>query len=105
MIELTVMLVLAFAAYRLTRLFVIDAILEEPRMAVENWLINKEKWIWAKFHYLMTCTFCTGIWVSAALYGAYTAAWPWQYGRLGWISVAAIAGTQALLHAFEPSDA
>lgn len=53
-------IILALAAYRLTRLFIEDVIFDTPRDA-----------IWKKFPpestkigYLLTCYWCLGLWVS-----------------------------------------
>lgn len=107
MIELVVLLVLAFAAYRITRLLVIDAIFDGPRDKMQDWIVSRLRFtkFWDKIHYGLTCTWCSGVWISAAVYGIYKAEWPWDFGRLGWLSVAAIAGVQGMIHALEPEDA
>jgi hypothetical protein len=108
MISLTALILLALAAYRVTRLIVIDAIFDEPRA----WLIrklgfkksrkdgdlyNREHPIFEKLIYLMTCTWCVGVWVSAFLFIA-------LYREFKFVDIFAIAGLQGLLHALEPSD-
>lgn len=94
MISLTVLVLLALAAYRVTRLIVIDAIFDTPRDTAYNWL-ERKGWTGDKLSYLISCTWCAGVWVSAGIY--------WLYARdFDFLNVASIAGLQGLLHAFEP---
>jgi len=66
MFELLPLLILALAVYRLTRLIVEDRLLEPAR-----------EWVWKRrgpdtmVGYLLTCYWCTSIWVSAAVVGLY----------------------------------
>lgn len=55
---LFVFLVVALAAYRLTRLLVTDTILDRPR----NWLFTHAP---AKIGELLDCPHCLGVWVGA----------------------------------------
>lgn len=105
-ITLTVLVLLVLAAYRVTRLVVIDAIFDEIREAFFKKLdFKKQKdgnfksrnLLAQKLSYLLQCTWCTGVWVSALIYWLYA-------GEFDFLPVAAIAGAQGLLHAFEPSD-
>lgn len=110
MIDLVVLLVLGAAAFRLTRFLVIDTVFEGYRAKFHVFLHNqaakdgKVSLFWGKLLELTTCTWCLGFWTSLALYSVYVLQYPWDLGRLGWISVLAVAGIQGLLHAFEPGD-
>lgn len=103
---------LGLAAYRLTRLIVIDAVFDEIRAWVikklgfkksrkDGQLYNREHPIFEKLIYLITCTWCVGIYVSGFVYWLYRQDW-WA-GEI-FLSVAAIAGIQGMIHAVEPSD-
>lgn len=59
--------VLAFATYRITRLFTRDSILEKSR-----------EWWWKKFPpekhplgYLLTCEWCLSFWVASLIFACY----------------------------------
>lgn len=74
-------LILTVVVARVTRLITEDAILEEPR----NWLLNKiwhrnkpadvhpgswnPPYLQRKIHYLLTCPWCSGLYVSAGAIG------------------------------------
>lgn len=105
--SLTVLVLLALAAYRLTRLVVIDGLFDEVREGFFKKLdfrydkasdtYQSRNLLAQKLSYLFQCTWCTGVWVSAGVY--------WLYTRdFVFLDVAAVAGLQGLLHAFEPSE-
>lgn len=101
------LVVLALAAYRITRFLVIDSLIEGLRAKFYVFLSNRQgklRAIWQKLLELSSCTWCCGAWVSLALYSVYLWTSPLDFGRMDWISVFAIAGIQGLLHAFEPGD-
>lgn len=65
------------AVYRVTRLLIVDKILEVPREKVQNFF--EDRWIrkheiedpdtWrSSIAYLLGCMWCASIWVSCALY-------------------------------------
>jgi hypothetical protein len=86
-----VAVVLVLAAYRITRLVVADVLLDTPR----TWLALHLPVYGVK---LITCSYCAGFWVSAAVVAA------WYFGgRAGWVVlvVFAVAGAQALLSAVD----
>ena len=100
---------MALAAYRITRLIVIDSILDEAR----DWFFRKldfkklkgsnnayvsRHFLLQKLSYLLQCTWCTGVWVS---FGVYLL---WDHGIQVPIYIAAIAGAQGMIHALEPSE-
>lgn len=106
MIQLLPLVVLSIAAYRLTRLFLFDTIIEISRNRFYTLVANR-KWlprIREKILDLTSCSWCLGFWVSLALFSLYTRTTPWELGVNGWISTFAVAGVQGLLHAFEPGD-
>lgn len=108
MINLTVLVLLGLASYRITRLIVLDGIFDELR----EWFFKKLDFkkdkttgmyydrtniFMTKLSYLLQCTWCTGVWVSLVVYYIYSR-------TFDFIPVAAIAGLQGLLHALEPAD-
>ena len=109
MVSLSVLVLLALASYRLTRLIVIDAIFDEVRewfftkldfkklKGSDNTFVNRNL-LAQKLSYLLQCTWCTGVWVSAFVY------WLWTQGYTLPIYILAIAGGQGMIHAVEPSD-
>lgn len=110
MIELFSLLVLGFAAYRLTRIFIIDTIFSGFRAKFHFFLANKAEkgeklsMFWEKLLEMTSCTFCFGMYASLAIYSLFLWEYPWDFGRLDWISVAAIAGVQSMIHALEPEE-
>lgn len=108
MISVGVLALLALASYRITRLIVIDSILDELR----DWFFKKldyrhdkktdvyysRNFFMQKLSYLIQCTWCAGVWVSAGVY------WLWDHEIYVPIVIAAIAGAQGMIHALEPSD-
>lgn len=55
---------MSLAAYRATRLLVEDMILKTPREKLEGWLEARDH---AKLAHLVTCPWCVGFYVSAAV--------------------------------------
>lgn len=110
-LDIIPLLVLAFASYRLTRFLVIDTFVEGLRAKLYTFLTNRAQKngplhrLWVKIYELTSCTWCTGFWVSVALYTAYVWTAPWDFSRFDVINIFAIAGIQGLLHALEPEDA
>lgn len=104
---LLTLIILAFASFRLTRLFLFDTILDAARLKFHIWLTSDQrtfKFLWNKIYEVTSCSWCFGTWASLLVFSVYFAAWPWEFGRQGWIQFAAVAGIQGLLHAFEPGD-
>lgn len=97
---------LGIAAYRITRFFLFDTIVDSLRQRWYVWLVNRKhlKALAAKLLELTSCTWCFGVHISWLLYAGWTRLYPWQFGVYGWIVVAAIAGVQGPLHAWEPGD-
>lgn len=100
MISLTALVLLALASYRIVRFLVIDDLLNTPRARFHNLLLRKQNFLTEKLLELTNCTWCTGVWVSAAVYYLYTRAF--ELSVPVFLNIAAIAGAQGLLHAFEP---
>lgn len=97
MLSITELVFLVLAAYRLTRLIVIDTIFDGPRDKIYDWLSPKGV-VGDKLSYLISCTWCAGVWISLGVY--------WLYTReFDFIGIAAVAGGQGMLHALEPDDA
>lgn len=93
---------LALAAFRLTRLAVVDSLLDGPRERLHGWLADKPGG--PKIIQGLSCTWCTGAWISAATYTAWTLTDPARRRRPlahHLISAAAVAGAQGLLHSWE----
>lgn len=116
MTEPIALLVIALAAYRVTRLIVDDTVWVSTRVRLKAWLVKQATtdevtedgyvyrvakwgrgWFRFKLCQLISCSFCTGIWVTPPLVIA------WQ--NLEWthwpINIAAICGAQALLSSWE----
>lgn len=106
--NLALLVLLALASYRITRLVVIDSILDEAR----EWFFqkldykhnkttntyNSRNFLIQKLSYLLQCTWCVGVWVSGFVY------WLYSQDIMIPLYVAAIAGAQGMIHALEPSD-
>lgn len=109
-INIIPLIVLAFASYRLTRFLVIDSFAEGIRHKWYAFLTNRAQkdgplhLLWLKAYELTSCTWCTGFWVSVALYTVYAWNQP-AFTKFDVINVFAVAGIQGLLHAFEPDEA
>lgn len=109
LVALVPLIVLAFASYRITRFIVVDDLSEGVREKVHLFLIKKEqkegrlKFFWTKLYQLTSCTYCTGFWVTAALYATY--AWDKGYSvGAHIINLFAVTGLQALLHSWEGGE-
>lgn len=106
--SVSILVLLALAAYRITRLIVIDSILDEAR----DWFFQKldykkdkitgvyqsRNFLLQKLSYLLQCTWCAGVWMSGLVY------WLYSEDIMLPIYIAAIAGAQGMIHALEPSD-
>jgi hypothetical protein len=109
-IKIVPLLVLALAAYRITRFLVIDTMLEGSRTRFYSFLTNRSDkngplhLIWYKLFELFSCTWCLGFWVSVILYTIYAWNQP-DFTKFDIINVFAIAGIQGMVHALEPDDA
>lgn len=105
MIEFVPFLVLAFAAFRITRFLVFDSLFSHTRQRLLVWLANRKLSVLNhKTLELITCTWCVGFWITLAVYSIYLGTYPWDFTRIEWITTFGIAGAQGLLHAFEPND-
>lgn len=104
-ISLVIFLILAAAAYRVTRLVVIDDITAPLRNAWTSFLANFSHRFAAWISDLFTCTWCAGVWISVLTYAVYVGDSPHTFNRVDWLVAAGIAGVQGLLHAFEPDEA
>lgn len=102
--SLTVLVFLALASYRLTRLVVIDEIFSTPRNAFLGWVIEHLGRVGWYINYLFSCTWCLGLHISWFLVSLYLQTWPWDLGINGWIFVSAVAGIQGMIHALEPNE-
>ena len=98
------LVILSLAAFRLTRLLVIDSLFQGTREKLHVWLINKNNLVTNKIYEGISCTWCVGVHVSWIIYSIYTDLYPWDFGINGWLSVGAIAGIQGMIHALEPDD-
>lgn len=88
-------LVAALATARITRLVTRDTITTPARM----WLINRAG-VDARFSELITCDWCSGVWVSSAVLGS-----TWAWGEHRWLqvilSILAMAHVVGLLASWE----
>lgn len=109
-IDLIPLLVLGFAAYRITRFFIIDSLLDGSRNKLHVFLANratkehKLHLLWEKLYDLTSCTWCWGFWISLVVYAVIMWVAPWDFTRFDVINVFAIAGVQGILHAIEPDN-
>lgn len=104
------LVILALAAYRVTRFVVLDTLLGEYpspehvrgtglRKVLDKWAYdedgNDRSLIRGYLAKLLTCPFCFGVWASAGCVALWWSEWTWaRWGLLG----AAVAGGQALLN-------
>ena len=105
--NLLTFIILIFAAYRITRFFIIDSMFDGTRTKLHVYLVNKSKKsndFWDKIHDLTSCTWCWGWWISLILYSLYIWECPINFNQIDVITVFAIAGGQGLLHAWEPEN-
>lgn len=110
------LLVIGLAAYRVTRLIVLDVLLDEPRMWVLRKLsVRPPRSSLGQFREGVTlrgsrlprarvklaeglqCTYCVGVWISCAV----AALWHYAPGARPAVLVAAVCGIQALLSSWE----
>lgn len=111
MLDLIPLVILAFASFRITRFLVIDTLISGARNKFHSFLVNRAQknnkilhFVWEKVYELTSCTWCSGFWVSAALYTLYVWVNPLDFSRLDVLNIFAIAGIQGMLHAYEPGD-
>lgn len=110
-LDIIPLIVLGFAAYRITRFLVIDTFFEGLRAKLYTFLTNRVQkhgplhLFWLKAYELSSCTWCAGFWVSVAAYTAFVWTSPLDFTRLDILNIFAVAGIQGLLHAFEPDEA
>jgi amino acid permease len=102
--QLATVLILGIAAYRLTRLLVIDSLLEPGRTKFHTMLETHQGYMWAKVYDLVSCTWCVGVYVSMLIYCTFLWDIFLHWTRLDWLSAIAVAGVQGMLHAIEPDD-
>jgi hypothetical protein len=102
--QLATVLILGLAAYRITRLLVIDELLEPGRSKFHAMLERRNGLLWAKLYDLVSCTWCVGVYVSLLIYAVYLWNLFIDWTRVDWLSAIAVAGVQGMLHAIEPDD-
>jgi hypothetical protein len=105
--------ILSVAAYRITRFMLFDSLIGHSRQRWYVWLGNhsmdyqgwgSKRFLAHKLLELTSCSWCLGVWVSAAIFWLFTWTNPIYWGRFGYITVAAIAGFQGMIHAVEPDE-
>lgn len=84
--------VLALASFRVTRLIVTDTFWANTRARLLVWL-DRHGPIGQKAAELLSCSWCTGVWVSGGLYAAWRAGVP---AAEHLVLVAAVAGGQTI---------
>lgn len=108
-IEALEFVILVLAAYRITRFFVKDSLIgmapdSGTPMSVRvdrfAYFDNGEDrtWLRGKIGDLLTCTWCTGWWVSLAVTALWLELAPWLLGVHGWVLVFAVAGAQGFIN-------
>src|SRR6266498_1367249 len=110
-INLLTFLILAFASYRATRFLIFDTLIAGTRQRLYTFLSNSslsglriKKFLASKILEGISCTWCTGIYVTFGIYWLYNWQSPLNWTRFNFITVAAIAGVQGLIHSYEPGD-
>lgn len=100
--------ILGLASYRITRLVVLDTLLDEPRMWVLRNLAprpggrlgqraSRLRRTRIKIAEGLQCSYCVGVWITVGLSGL----WHLYGWARGPIVVAAVCGIQALLSSWE----
>jgi len=102
--QLATVVILGFAAYRVTRLLVIDSLLEPGRSKFHDAVERRNGLVWDKIYDLVSCTWCVGVYVSFIIYAVYLWDLFVHWTRVDWLSAIAIAGVQGMLHAVEPDE-
>lgn len=108
------LVLLTFAAYRMTRFLVFDQLMGfsldsnsklSRRLDVFCYRSDgaDRSWLRGKLGDLLTCPYCLGFHVVWIGYCIMVAAWPWAIGLQGWLEIWAVAGAALLLHAWGPS--
>lgn len=106
-LELITLIVLSFAAYRITRILVIDTLFEGIRGRFHSFLASstgKLHFLSHKLLELTSCTFCAGAWVSLAVYSFWINTCPIAFTKQEWIIAFAVMGGQSFLHVLEPDE-
>ncbi|WP_331756202.1 DUF1360 domain-containing protein (plasmid) [Streptomyces sp. NBC_01590] len=102
MITIVELVILAFAAYRGTQLAVHDSILDPARDRVFAWHEKRPEAKLREFIVtLISCTYCTGWWISGAILATYllaTGSWDTAPALVHGLEWFAVAGGQALLN-------
>lgn len=109
MLEPIELVVLALAAYRITRFFVKDSLMgfgpdsgSAMSVRVDHFAYdsdgNDRSWVRGKIGDLLTCTWCLGFWVSLAVVCAWTQTVPWELGTEGVLTAFGVAGAQGYLN-------
>lgn len=93
-VTLTVLLILALASARVTRLIVTDTITMRPRA----WAVGKAGGVNTPVGKLLTCGWCTGFWVSVVVAGSW---WWWHPVLWVWLLWAVAYGVGLLLQVSE----
>jgi len=109
--DFLILILLSFAAFRITRFFVKDSLIgfgsdsgSAMSVRVDNFAYydngDDRSWLRGKVGDLLTCVWCLGFWVSVGVYAGWTQTVPWNAERPGqWIlTVFAIAGAQGYLN-------
>lgn len=83
--EAVTLVVVALAVARLTGLVVADTITDRARVALIDWLDDRERTLGASITKLITCSWCTSMWVAAVV-----APLVWFHADNPWLLVPAL---------------
>jgi len=110
-LDLSTLLILSLAAYRLTRFFIHDSLLGGSPDSGSRWSAildgfaykesgENRSWIRGKIGDLFTCHFCLSFWICLALYGLLVGRPLEGYGWGDGLAVWAMAGAVSLTYEF-----
>lgn len=110
MLEPLAFLILVLASYRITRFLVHDSLMgfgpdsgSQVSMWVDRFAYEGDdgldrSFLRGKIGDLLTCTWCTGFWVSLAVVAVWTQVVPWDMSLQEWVQVFAVAGGQGFMN-------
>lgn len=121
MVDPVILVIIAFAAYRLAAVLTgTDSLLEVTHRRILGWAYEQDDCggvllddcgdqirrrgvglLRTKIVDLVSCPFCLGMWIAAGMLCAWFSTWPWALGWRGWITAVGIAGVQAFLTAVD----
>jgi hypothetical protein len=85
---LTLVVIHALVAYRLTRFILLDSLLEQTRAKLKMWLASRGTLVGTKLFDLFDCPYCVSVWAAGVATIFYHPGLGWRESLVVWLAAA-----------------